>query len=280
MQPTITEAPVTPEHSVSVPARPPAGPKLESLKRASQKVLGHDDFLDIFQVSRRGGLALIRHHGELKVFKFIGCRADWKKRWARLIGWNPARRAVNMSRALSDAGISVCEVEDHGTVSLTDAPKAVWTISRYVENGRTLRQLKEELQPGRRSPQHAVIERLFADGMRLLRRIHDAGFEHRDYHAGNLLVTPADEPCLERGDCELRLVDLETVMQRGVGNLRRARDVRRYLENFVEPEDYAAVIDRALEYYAPGDAVQQSGIRSTRRMQGLLRKKGARWDGA
>ncbi|MCA8916740.1 MAG: hypothetical protein KDB90_15210 [Planctomycetes bacterium] len=279
MQPSITEAPATTEESVSAPARPLSGAKLEALKRASQKVLGHDDFLDIFQVSRRGGLALIRHHGELKVFKFIGCRADWKKRWARLVGWNPARRAVNMSRALVEAGISVCEVEDHGTVSLADAPRAVWTISRYVENGRTLRQLKEDLQPSRRSPQHAVIERLFADGMRLMRRIHDAGFEHRDYHAGNLLVTPADETCLERGNCELRLVDLETVMQRRVGHLRRARDVRRYLENFVEPDDYRAVVDRALGYYAPDDETLQSGIRSTRRMQGLLRKKGARWEG-
>ena len=91
-------------------------------------------------------------------------------------------------------------------------------------------------------------------------------------------MTPADESCLERGDCELRLVDLETVMQRGVGPLRRARDVRRYLENFVEPEDYRQVIDRGLEHYAPGDKRLQAAILKTRRMQGLMRKKGARWE--
>ena len=157
---------------------------------------------------------------------------------------------------------------------LADAPRAVWTISRYVENGRTLRQLKEDLQPSRRSPQHAVIERLFADGMRLMRRIHDAGFEHRDYHAGNLLVTTGDD-----GSHNLQLVDLETVMQRRATTLRRARDVRRFLENFVEPDDYREVIDRALELYAPDEPAMRAGILGTRRMQGLLKKRGERWDG-
>lgn len=246
----------------------------DDLHQAAQQVLGHCDFLDVLQVSRRGGLAVIRHQGALKVFKFINCRADWKKRWARLVGWNPARRAVNMSRALSAAGIPVCEVEDHGGVSLPSAPRAVWTISHYVENGRTLRQLKQHLQPGKRAPALPEIEALFADAMRLLKRIHDAGFEHRDYHAGNLLVT--GEPGTRH---ELRLVDLETVMQRRAGVLQRARDVRRFLENFVEPEGFERLVDVALEHYAPGDSALQARIRSTRRMQGLLRKKGARWEG-
>src|SRR5688572_4974882 len=117
--------------------RPRAKTASKLLIQAGEQALGHSDFLDVLQVSRRGGLAVIRHEGALKVFKFIGCRADWKKRWARLIGWNPARRAVNMSKALAAAGISVCEVEDHGNVSLPEAPRAVWTISRYVEGGST-----------------------------------------------------------------------------------------------------------------------------------------------
>jgi hypothetical protein len=254
--------------------KPRAKTASKLLIQAGEQALGHSDFLDVLQVSRRGGLAVIRHEGALKVFKFIGCRADWKKRWARLIGWNPARRAVNMSRALGEAGISVCEVEDFGAVRLPEAPRAVWTISRYVEGGRTLRQLKQELQPDRLSPAHTVIHQLFAEGLKLLRRIHDAGFEHRDYHAGNLLVTGRDTP-----NPALRLVDLETVMQRKATTVRRARDVRRYLENFVEPQDYADVIKSALEVYAPGEPSMQDAIRTTRRMQGLIRKKGERWEG-
>jgi hypothetical protein len=250
-------------------------PKLKQasleLTQAAEQVLGHSDFEDVLQVSRRGGLAVIRHEGALKVFKFIGCHADWKKRWARLIGWNPARRAVNMSRALSAAGFDVCALEQHGTVSLPTAPRAVWTIGRYVEGGRTLRQLKQVLQPPEKFlPEHPQIITLFAEGLRLLRRIHDAGFEHRDYHAGNLLVPDQDTP-------GLRLVDLETVMQRRPSMRARARDVRRYLENFVEPQDFLEVIKQGLEHYAPGDPALQAKIRGTRRMQGLIRKQGERW---
>ncbi|MCA8911648.1 MAG: hypothetical protein KDB82_08075 [Planctomycetes bacterium] len=256
------------------PTKPKRRGDRAELDAAGAQVLGHNDFLDVLQLSRRGGLALIRHQGALKVFKFIGCQADWKKRWARLIGWNPARRAVRMSSELAKAEIPVCAVEDHGTVSLPTAPRAVWTISRYVENGRTLRQLKEDLQPGQRSPQHAEIVQLFEDALVLLRKIHDAGFEHRDYHAGNLLVTTGDD-----GSHNLQLVDLETVMQRRATTLRRARDVRRFLENFVEPDDYREVIDRALELYAPDEPAMRAGILGTRRMQGLLKKRGERWDG-
>lgn len=256
----------------AAPTKPKARGARVELDEAGETALGHNDFLDVLQLSRRGGLALIRHNGELKVFKFIGCEADWKKRWARLVGWNPARRAVRMSAELAKAGIPVCVVEDHGAVSLNSAPRAVWTISRYVEDGRTLRQLKQELQGDQRSPQNPEIRQLFDDALILLRRIHDAGFEHRDYHAGNLLVTTDAD-----GSHNLQLVDLETVMRRRATTLRRARDLRRFLENFVEPEDYMAVIDRALEVYAPDDETQRARILSTRRMQGLIKKRGVRW---
>lgn len=243
------------------------------LAQAAEQVLGHSDFVDVLQLSRRGGLALIQHEGVLRVFKFISCQADWKKRWARRIGWNPARRARTMSDALSKAGMLVCPVEDFGEVSLATAPRAVWTISRYVENGRTLRQVKETLQPGRRSASHPQVKELFAEAMRLMRRIHDAGFEHRDYHAGNLLVTSPDG---QAGKPRLYLVDLETVMQRRASVTRRARDVARFLDNFVEPEDYRQVVQEALELYAPGEPALARAIRATRRMKTLLDKRGIR----
>jgi len=265
---TLAEPPPTAE-------RTPEPRALKLLCQAADSVLGHSDFLDVLHTSRRGGLALIRHAGGLKVFKFIGCTADWKKRWARLIGWNPARRAREMSAALSAVGILVCTVEEYGSVSLPEAPRAVWTLSRYVENGRTLRQVKEAAQYGVRSPRHPEVLRLFGEGLKLLRRIHDLGFEHRDYHAGNLLVTPGDDAAQP----VLWLVDLETVMRRRAGVRRRARDVRRYLENFVEPADYLQVIEGALDTYAAGDASLKSRILATRRMRGLLAKRGARWDG-
>ena len=246
------------------------------LVQAAEQVLGHSDFVDILQLSRRGGLALINHEGALRVFKFISCQADWKKRWARRIGWNPARRARNMSDALSNAGILVCPVEDYGTVSLDTAQRAVWTMSRYVENGQTLRQLKQELQPGRRSASHPVVNELFSRSMRLLRRIHDAGFEHRDYHAGNLLVTATDGAEVTEDNGQLHLVDLETVMRRKATIVRRARDVSRFVDNFIEPEEYRKNIDDALAEYAPDKPALAKGILATRRMQKLLSKRGIR----
>lgn len=240
------------------------------LVMASEEVLGHSDFVGVLQLSRRGGLALISRDGPLRVFKYISCQADWKKRWARRVGWNPARRAHRMSRALSGAGINVCEVEEFGAVRLPQSPRAVWTISRYVGQGRTLRQLKEELQPGVPRPSHPAVCEMFDAAMSVLRRIHDAGFEHRDYHAGNLLVTPREGNSIEPGNATLQLVDLETVMQRRAGIRRRARDISRFLENFIEPGTRREIVDRAMGQYAPDAPRLAARIAGTRRMSSGL----------
>jgi hypothetical protein len=250
------------------------GAALTMLRQAATEVLGHSEFEDIIQLSRRGGLALVSRSGELKVFKLINCQADWKKRWGRRVGWNPARSALEVSNAMLAAGLPLCAVEQHGAVNLARAPRAVWTLSRYIPNGRTLRQIKLEVQPARRAPVHELVRRLHDHALVLLRRIHDAGFEHRDYHAGNLLVSPADTASLEKGAAEMRLVDLETVVQRKATATRRARDLRRFLENFIEPRDYRASIDRALEIYSDGNARLAADILATKRMAGLLRKRG------
>lgn len=84
---------------------------------------------------------------------------------------------------------------------------------------------------------------LLADLARLVRRMHDAGFRHRDLHGGNLLVTgPAIDP-------HLHLIDLHTVTRRRrvrrrtrLGNLAKllhslatvanAADVLRFLRSY------------------------------------------------
>lgn len=277
MPPTVTHPALKAEPQVAQPvaALPGARPDaLEMLRQAAVNVLGHANFEEVIQTSRRGGLALVRQDAELKVFKLINCQADWKKRWARRVGWNPARHARKISKRLKQSGMPICAVEEHGGASLKDAPRAVWTVSAYIPDGRTLRQIKLELQPGRRKAVHPMVQRLFEDALKLLRRIHDAGFEHRDYHAGNLLISPADAQSLANGSAQMRLVDLETVVVREATPVRRARDLRRFIENFVEPEDFQQQIDHALEVYANGDKALAEGIRKTRRMAGLIRKRG------
>jgi hypothetical protein len=64
------------------------------------------------------------------------------------------------------------------------------------------------------------------------------------------------------------------VVQRKATATRRARDLRRFLENFIEPRDYRASIDRALEIYSDGNARLAADILATKRMAGLLRKRG------
>ncbi len=246
---------------------------LQYMNEAARRVLGHADFVEIIQLSRRGGLALVRQDGELKVFKVINCQADWKKRAARRVGWNPARHARKVSGQLGRAGIPICAVEQHGSVNLRGAPRAVWTLSTYIPNGRTLRQIKLETQPGHRAPSHSNVVRLFEESLQLLRRLHDAGFEHRDYHAGNLLVSPADAENLQAGRGSIRLVDLETVVMRKATLVRRARDLRRFLENFTDSGS-GAVLRSALSTYAGADEALAARILGTRRMQGLVRKLG------
>ena len=74
----------------------------------------------------------------------------------------------------------------------------------------------------------------------------------------------------------LVLVDLETVMRRKATVTRRARDVVRFVENFIEPEDYRQNIEYALQEYARDDSALAQRILATRRVQRLLSKRGVR----
>src|SRR5690606_6757384 len=108
---------------------------LALLSEAARSVLGHADFMEVLQLSRRGGLAVVERDGRRMVFMLIGCQADRRKRLARVFGWNPARGAYRASHALRESGLPVCVVEEHGTVKLPAAPRAVWTISEFFEDG-------------------------------------------------------------------------------------------------------------------------------------------------
>lgn len=242
------------------------------LLRALRMVHANAELVVVMHVSRRGGLALVRHGGELSVFKLITCQADWKKRLARPFGWNPARRAHAMSAALQQAGIPVCTVAAHGELNLPEAPRALWTLGRFVPGARNLRELKAQAQPGVRAPASPAMQRLLDDALRLLRRLHDAGFEHRDYHPGNLLVNPGPGGNLLGDDAWLSLVDLETVVQRKATAARRARDLRRLLETFADNHAPRRLVDDAMRTYAGDDAAFAERIVSTRRMAGLRRK--------
>jgi len=237
------------------------------LSAAIEQVLGSQSNVATLQLSRRGGLAVIHAPDDSFVFKLITCRADWKKRLFRPLGFNPARRARKVSKALEVAGVPVCKVLKFGDVPLPGAPRAVWTLSSFIRDGRTLRQLKQELQPDRSAPAATLIRELYIESLKLLRRIHDLGFEHRDYHAGNLLVVE-----VESGAPHLTLVDLETTLRREATIRRRARDLRRFLGNFTEAATAGESLKEALEIYSNGDTKLAQKLASTGRLKGLLKQ--------
>ena len=245
-----------------------------ALLDAAEKILGSREVLEILQLSRRGGLALVMHKAERCVFKFINCRADWKKRLARPFGWNPARRALRISGRFEEVGLPLCPVLEYGDVPLASAPRAVWTLSQYVKNGRTFRQIKQEIQGSALSPKCAITQRLFESSLRLLKRVHDLGFEHRDYHAGNLFIVPGDRESLERGEGTIHLLDFETTQERKPTPTRRSRDLKRFLMNFVEPENFSQIIDQAMELYCDGESTLRRAIMDARFMRALLKDGG------
>ncbi len=237
------------------------------LARAAALVLGPGVLRRALQISERGGLGVFERDGQLQVFKLMNCRSHWRKRFARYFGWNPARRAVEQSQLLERAGIAVCPVTDSGAIPLPDAPKALWTIGRYFPDGITLRDYKKQLQPRRRSAAHPEIVRLYERGIDMLRGLHEAGFMHRDFHSGNLLVVPGDAQ-------QLYLLDLDTVTRRTPSHDRRASELCRYVQNFVEPQNFEQVVLDAVARYAGGDQSILERLKRSRQVMALLREKG------
>lgn len=238
------------------------------LREALRRVFPKASMIDVMHITRRGGLARIKMESGEFVFKLITCRADWKKRYARWVGWNPARSAARMSDSLRTKGFDLCPVVEHGALSLPGAPKSVWTLSEYVPEVETIRVIRKKLATEAWAAN--ALDQLFRDGLKLLRRIHDAGFEHRDYHVGNLLVKPFDTESLIEGEFRILLVDLETVCQRKATVTRRARDLRRYLENHIAADgDVSAAVRASVEIYAADDPALVNAILGTKRMKGL-----------
>jgi hypothetical protein len=83
----------------------------------------------------------------------------------------------------------------------------------------------------RRGPAPALRRRLARDLAQMLRRMHDAGFSHRDLKAPNILVSPREGPGLpagRQGGMRPVLVDLDGLRQAiRVSAWRRARDLMR-----------------------------------------------------
>jgi hypothetical protein len=234
----------------------------QRLRHAAEQILPEmDDYVGV-QSNARGGIARVVVNGEALMFKVATCTSRWKKRWARRFGWNPARNARRMSEDLTRAGFAICPVAEHGEIRLPDAPRAVWYTGPWFDNAMPLRSVRAGLEPGDSRPVHPRVQALFARALELLRRLHDAGFVHGDFHGGNLLVD---------GEV-LRLVDIESIRCRRPGLKARAKDIERFLENFLSPEDAAGQVQSALRLYAPDDEELRQALFRHRRIAALIER--------
>jgi tRNA A-37 threonylcarbamoyl transferase component Bud32 len=127
-----------------------------------------------------------------------GAPALYVKRFPRELFRDRARKEAELLRALDRARIPCPRLvalarDDHGSYILTEE----------IPDTRPLNEVLRD--PG------ADPRRLLRDFGRLARRLHDAGFEHQDFHAGNVLV---------RGDA-LYVIDVHRAAKRA--SLSRAR---------------------------------------------------------
>jgi hypothetical protein len=241
---------------------PPAKPGADLLELAAARVLGELPDCDIVHVTLRGGVARVMHDGKPTMFKLTTCSVDWKKRWARVFGWNPARIASQTAAALEAAGIPVCPIDRHGQIKLPGVPKAVWSVGPWFDDAPALRKVRKQIQGDKQWPEDGRVIRLFESALKLARRMHDAGFVHGDFHGGNMLVV---------GD-ELRLVDLESIRQKRPDTKARAKDLEKFLENFLEQQHAEKQVKEALAIYAPDDKTLQQAILQHPRVQALIER--------
>jgi hypothetical protein len=129
------------------------------------------------------------------------------------------------ARRLLDEGLAVARplavVEP--PYGRSDAP--AWLASTRIVGALPLGTLLEQrFRPGDEAPAKFALARRALD---LLRALHEAGFWHRDFHGGNLLLREAEGPA-----GVLHLIDLHAMWEIGsVPAALRARDVADFLHS-------------------------------------------------
>lgn len=152
----------------------------------------------------------------LKAHRRRGGLGGWLARWRP----SRARREWEAARALEGARLPVPEPLAYGEREAADAPWEGFYAARFVEGAQGFRAALAGADPARRA---ALLERSAA----LVGALHAAGFDHRDLHAGNVLVAPGPA-----GADDLWITDLHRHRRgRRVGARARAQAVARWLHS-------------------------------------------------
>jgi lipopolysaccharide core heptose(I) kinase len=152
------------------------------------------------------GLYLKKHH----VWSWVG-------KLRALLGIRPAPTPAQIEAknvaALSAQGIAVMRLIAYGERLRSNGLQESFVISEELENYSELHHYlrrRYALSPlGRRSDRDRDLMRLVGDIARIVRRLHEAGYNHRDLYCCHFFVQ--DKAPAER---EIRLIDLQRVQRR------------------------------------------------------------------
>lgn len=105
----------------------------------------------------------------------------------RLLSWfkpSRARTEWTIARHLTAMGVPVPRPFAYGERRALGMVSGAFFVGEFLDGVKRLDEALEEDQP--RAKRRALLER----AARLIRAMHDRGFDHRDLHAGNILVKP------------------------------------------------------------------------------------------
>jgi tRNA A-37 threonylcarbamoyl transferase component Bud32 len=153
----------------------------------------------------------------VKQFRNGGLRDRLRRRW----GGSKAARSWRIAQAMAAAGIATPEPLLLLESRCPHGPS--FYVCRYLAGRVEARHLLRAANAGREAELYPGVDlpRFLSQLGAFIRRLHDAGFWHRDLSSGNVLVRP-EEPF------ELALVDLNRARRAGRLTLsQRARDLSR-----------------------------------------------------
>ena len=135
-----------------------------------------------------------------------------------------ARTEWEVGRALARAGIATSVPLAYAERRSANALRDAALVTREIEGALHLNAYVDRHLRGD-APRDALRASLHAELALLARTLHDAGFAHRDFHGGNLLVTgPPDSP-------RVHVIDLHSVRRGRISPRARWRDLVKLLHS-------------------------------------------------